>query len=197
MKNDPTTDRVVSELAEALLPRLKEVVVRELSSARQVIPQETEQDADAALIALDCLRETAAGLRTELERLFREVGSSAERLKNNEDTAAETLALLRSLEAALPGWEGILKADGRAHTRELSELSAEMSELLRDTRSTLLTEVRDVVEKEFAKRDERLERFLRESATQTELKKIVVASTAISAALLAAVLAMLAIWHWY
>lgn len=214
MKNDPTTARVVSELAEALLPRLQEAVVRELSATAHTMPRETERNADAALIALNQLRETcdrvtasmtlaeksvgetAAEIRAELERLPHGLEPPAAQMKHGADAASETAALIRSMEAATRNWEGILKADGRAHTRELSELSAETSELLRDTRSTVTTEVREAVEREFVKYDERLERLLRENETRTEAKlaraqKFVLASTAISAILSAAILAML------
>lgn len=212
---DPTTARIVAELAEALLPRLKEAVMEELSAATRVLPQKTGRDVEETLAALKRLREaadsvasslaavekvieeTAVGTQAGIERLLRDLEPSVARIESNVDTADEATTLLRSLEAAIPDWEGVLKADGRAHTRELSELSAEMSELLRDTRTSLLSEVRGAVEKELEKRDGHVEQLIREEGKRTDRKLAGLQKTiAISAALFPVVFAVAVALLW-
>ncbi len=185
---DPTTARIVAELAEAFLPRLKAAVVEELSTAVRVLPQKTGSEIEETVMVLERLRdagervlcsltavekvtgETAAVIQTEVGRLLRALEPAIAQIGGGVETAVETIKLLRLLEAAIPAWEGVLKADGRAHTRELSDLSSEITELLRDTRASLLTEVRTTVEKELEKHDERVEQLLREAGKRTDRK---------------------------
>lgn len=189
---DHATARIVMELAATLLPPLKEAVIGELARTVQALPDAVRQESGETLLVLNHLKETgneaAASLAAVMERI-----SEREHLREApERPNPDPTELLRVLEAAIPAWEGILKADGRAHTRELSELSSEMSELLQDTRSNLLTGIREMLDKETIKRDAYLKEVLQESEKMmnrklAEMRKLVFA-WGFSSFLLAAVL---------
>ncbi|MDR1376772.1 MAG: hypothetical protein LBJ22_04605, partial [Synergistaceae bacterium] len=107
-----------------------------------------------------------------------------------ETLAPETLNVLKN---AISNWEGVLKADGHAQTRELSEFSSEISELLRDMGASLPQTLKDAAEKAMASRGDQWAAVLLESRRVMEkrmarLEKIMVVSGAVSAILLAAVL---------
>jgi hypothetical protein len=103
----------------------------------------------------------------------------------DDETLEDVAGLLRFLKEAIPGWEGVLKADGRMQTRELSEFSAEMSELTKDMKLNLTTAVRESAEKDAARREEK-QRLLEENWRTMELRlakleKIVILTGAVSA----------------
>jgi chromosome segregation ATPase len=196
---DHTTARIVAELAAVLLPRLRETVAAELAEMAESMPRLTNEGAEEALAALNRLKSAAdattdlldaarrslesvtAGVSEKLERLPEQLETFAAQLRDGDEKATEAAQLLRTLERAIPAWEGVLKADGRAQTRELSEFSSEISEMLRDTQTSLLSAVGDAVKKEGEGRDARVEEFLLESGAPVErkmarLEKITVAA---------------------
>jgi ElaB/YqjD/DUF883 family membrane-anchored ribosome-binding protein len=200
---DHATARIVSELAAALLPRLRETVATEILRATDPLRinervEETlaaleriKNAADEAAILQDATKrsseQTISGALNQVEHLSVLLETFAEYLRNEDERATETTQLMEVLQKAIPAWEGILKADGRAHTRELSELSSEISEVLKDTRTSLLSVVNEAVEKESEKRDARLKELLREHGGIVErrmarFEKIVVFAVACAAA---------------
>lgn len=103
----------------------------------------------------------------------------------DDETLEDMTGLLRFLKEAIPGWEGILKADGRMQTRELSEFSAEMSELTKDMKLSLTAAVRERAEKDAAQGEKRRQ-LLEENGRAMELRlarleKIVMLTGAVSA----------------
>ncbi|MDR1379809.1 MAG: hypothetical protein LBJ36_12280 [Synergistaceae bacterium] len=160
---DHTTARVVSELASTLLPRLEEVLVSELKKAAETLPDRTNRGVEETMIALDRLikasDEIAVSLNTAEESARNVLNSVLPAFSNIRDQldafaarsasaigAAEAKGFL-ALQEAIANWEGVLKADGRAQTRELSEFSSELSELTRGMEATLPQAVKDAVEK--------------------------------------------------
>jgi len=148
---DHTTARIVEELAAALLPHLKETVSAELARTISALPVNIDREVEKSLAslsrfqklfedmagALDSAQSSVARLSGDLRPLSRTceiMEAATERLeqlavkpdKNNGTQVNE--ALIRSLEETLHDWGGILKANGLAHTKELKEFSAEVSE---------------------------------------------------------------------
>jgi hypothetical protein len=171
---DPTTARVVAELAAALLPQLKETIALEVTKAAEIVPSRTAQGVDEALASLRRLQDTS-GAATEvmsamkdsmnvisgnvlpsLSKACESLDASVSRLAQEAAGPAtrETERLMRSVESAIFDWEGVLKADGRAQTRELNEFSSEISELLRDLKASLPPTIQESVEKALVLRDE-------------------------------------------
>ncbi|MDR1873939.1 MAG: hypothetical protein LBQ90_02845 [Synergistaceae bacterium] len=206
---DHTTARIVAELAAALLPRLREAVTAELLRAAESAPQRTDEGVEEMLLALKSLKNTAeetaallgatqrsleqttSGVLSRLERLPDLLEAFVAQVRDGNEQATENRRLLETLQRAMPAWEGVLRADGRAHTRELSELSSEVSEVLRDARADLSSAVKETMEKESEKRGERLEELLREhretlTRRVARFEKIVAAVGLISAIVCAA-----------
>ena len=143
-----------------------------------------------------------------MEEQYNRMEASLERLIQIAERSHESIVVERSEEDKLviaeikkftnifdemkSDWEGILKANGRAHTRELSEFSAEVTELLKEMRSSLPQMIADAVEKEVASRDAEWLQALRENGKATEgrlarFEKSIVISGAVAAAFLAIV----------
>jgi hypothetical protein len=196
---DHTTARIVAELAGALLPRLRETVAGELTRMTEFMPGLANEGAEEALAAMNRLKNTinamtdlldtakcslervTEGAFEKLERMPEQLETFAAQLKDDGERATETTQLLRTLERAIPAWEGVLKADGRAQTRELSEFSSEISEMLRDLQAGLLSAVGETVKRENEKRGVQVEGLLLENGRLLErrvarLEKITVAT---------------------
>ncbi|MDR1649012.1 MAG: hypothetical protein LBR71_02020 [Synergistaceae bacterium] len=187
---DHATARIVAELAAALLPSLS-------SDVKEVVAEETGR-AGAEMTASFSAAETsmrqsvselsssvAARLTRTADELARQSSGHFAALSSALETLEDMAGLLRFLKEAIPGWEGVLKADGRMQTRELSEFSAEMSELAKDMKLSLTAIARESAEKG-AVRDEAGRKLLEENGRAMErrlarLEKIVVLTGAVSA----------------
>jgi hypothetical protein len=190
---DHATARIVAELAAALLPSLssdvREAVAGEIGRAGS----ETAASFTAAGMSV---RQSVSGLSSSMEDVAARLTRTADELARQSSgqftalsSALETLedmaGLLRFLKEAIPGWEGVLKADGRMQTRELSEFSAEMSELAKDMKLNLTAIARESAEKN-AVRDEERRKLFEERGRAMErrlarLEKIIVLTGAVSA----------------
>jgi hypothetical protein len=133
------------------------------------------------------LAQTADDLARQSSGQFTAFSSALASVKTglDDETLEDVTRLLRFLKEAIPGWEGVLKADGRMQTRELSEFSAEMSDLVKDMKLGLTALARENAEKSAA-RDEEGRRFLEESGQAADrrlakLEKIVILTAAVSA----------------
>jgi hypothetical protein len=170
---DHATARVVSELAGSLLPHLEKIVVAELRKAVEALPalpDRTSRGAEETMAALALLTKTSneiAAFLNAAEKSVHTAEKSVRDVSNGvlpafshiceklDSLAAHSASMTESTEAkglqalgeAMANWEGILKADGRAQTRELSELASEISELARGMESILPQAVKDAVEK--------------------------------------------------
>jgi hypothetical protein len=163
---DHATARVVSELASALLPRLEEILVAELRKEVEALPDRTSQGVEEMMTVLTRLTKTSDKIVVSLnaaEESVRNVSKGVLPAFSNicgqlDSFAARSASVVESAEAkglqalreATANWEGILKADGRAQTRELSELASEFSELARGMESILPQAVKEAVEKAMA-----------------------------------------------
>jgi hypothetical protein len=134
-------------------------------------------------------------ISNELAEIVRRVPPPDSAKPELDGVGADISKLLRHLEEAIPEWEGILKADGRAQTKELSELSAEITEVAQDTKMALLASVREVAEKRAARNAEWKEALMEtERAIEhrmAKLEKTAVLAAAVSAFLAAGLLAFL------
>ena len=154
--------------------------VSELSSSMERLRERMESAAARLTQAADELARQSSGQFSALSSALASVKPGLD-----DETLEDVTGLLRFLKEAIPGWEGVLKADGRMQTRELSEFSAEMSELAKDIKLSLAAAVRENAEKG-AVRDEERRRLLEESGRMTErrlekLEKIVILTGAVSA----------------
>jgi len=214
---DHVTARVVTELASALLPRLRETLTDELAKATEALSSRTSRSAEDAMASLWRLKEAAAAIGNDLEalqnsmrktsdevlssllRLCEQLESSVSRIaerdlmvQESEAIALEMTKALRSVEASIADWEGILKADGRAQTREFSEFSIEVSELAKDIRVALPVIIREAVEETAASHDGEWLRALEAKALTADAKlarlsKIVILEGVAVVVLLAAI----------
>jgi hypothetical protein len=182
---DHATARIVAELAAALLPPLtaemKESVAAEVAVRLNQTADELARQSSAQFAAFSSALASVKPVIGD-----ESLGGSID------ETLQEIAGLLRFLKEAIPGWEGVLKADGRMQTRELSEFSAEMSELVKDMKLNLAAAARESAEKAAARDGER-RRLLEESGRTTEsrlarLEKLVILTGAVSAFLWAALL---------
>ena len=217
---DHTTARIVSELASALLPHLKEAVSAELSRTIESLPLNIDREVEEALSSLRRLQalfedvaktlgsaqSSALLLSNELLPLSRtcETLNAAtarlEQLAGKPDAnGGEVSELLRALESGLSDWAGILKANGRAHTKELGEFSAEVSDQVGWMKSGMPQMVGEILEKTLSSRDEELSKAMGESVRTLEARlaglektaKIILAEGVAFVTLLAALAAAL------
>jgi ABC-type transporter Mla subunit MlaD len=124
--------------------------VSELSSLMERFCERMEGVAARLAQAADDLARQSSGQFTALSSTLASVKSGLD-----DETLEDVAGTLRFLKEAIPGWEGVLKADGRMQTRELSEFSAEMSELSKDMKLSLAAIVRESAEKGAARDEER------------------------------------------
>jgi ABC-type transporter Mla subunit MlaD len=197
---DHATTRIVAELAAALLPRLQDTLAGELRNAVESLSIRTHHGVEETLTALERLKTASDEIVVSLnaaEESMREMSamlSSLAKIREQLGTfAAQPVAAGEGLDAlknAISAWEGVLKADGHAQTRELSEFSSELSELIRDMGVSLPQTVKNTAEKVITSRNDEWAKTVEEYKDVTEkrlarLEKIVVVSGAISTILLA------------
>ena len=220
---DHATARIITELADALLPGLKEAVAAELARTIESLPA-VDRELEETLSSLRRLRalseEMTAALNSAqdsalrvsdgllpLSRMCETMNAAIERLEQlapkteepDENHAAASGEILRSLEANLSDWGGILKANGRAQTRELSEFSAEVSEQVGWMKSGMPGMVGEILEKTLSSRIEEQARTTGENARALEARlsrlektgKIILAEGLVLLAFLAAIAAAL------
>jgi hypothetical protein len=166
---DHATTRIVTELAAALLPHLKETVSSELTRTIESLPINVDRELKEALSSLKHIRavcedmkaalgsaQSAASLLSQellpLPRACETMNEATVRLeqlmtKLDALEAAQTNETLRSLEAAVHDWRGILKANGRAQTKELIDFSAEVAEQVGWLKSSVPVMVEEILEK--------------------------------------------------
>ena len=150
--------------------------VSELSSSMERFRERMENVAARLAQAADELSRQSSGQFAAFSSTLSTLTSVKTGL--DDETLEDVIRLLRFLKEAIPGWEGVLKADGRMQTRELSEFSAEMSELAKEMKQGLASAVRESAEKS-AVRDGERRRFFEESGRTAErrlakLEKIVI-----------------------
>ncbi|MDR1651241.1 MAG: hypothetical protein LBR87_05595 [Synergistaceae bacterium] len=189
---DHATARIVAELAAALLPPLtsdmREAVAGEIGRAGSEM---TGSFAAAEASVRQSVSELSSGIAARLTQVadelarqssgqFTALSSALASAKPGlgDEVLEDAAGLLRFLKEAIPRWEGALKADGRMQTRELSEFSAEMSELAKEMKLSLSAVARESAERSAA-RDEERRKLLEESGRAmerrlTRLEKIVV-----------------------
>ena len=194
---DHVTTRIVTELAAALLPNLNETVSAELTRTIEALPVNVDRQVEGVLsslrrlqalfentaVTLESAQSSASLLLDELLPLshtcdtLKSTAERFERLAVKPDTYdANVDELLLSLKASLSDWGGILKAEGCAQTKELSEFSAEVSEQVGWMKSTMPQLVGDILEKTLSSRvDENqiiVEKFHALEARLSKLEKI-------------------------
>ena len=116
--------------------------------------------------ALQSLAEELAALRQGLQNLEGPRHSEGEG-GNRTPTASEG-ALVQLLEVAIPSWEGLLRANSQAQTRELDALSKELANLQDQAGVTLTQNLQDALRQEIAKRDAEWEKRLEAERAQTQ-----------------------------
>jgi ABC-type transporter Mla subunit MlaD len=183
---DHTTARVVVELAGTLLPRLEEIIVAELGKAVEALPDRTNRGVEETMAALarltkasdeiaasldtaeESVRNVSNGVLPAFSNICEQLDSFAARSASSVEAAGAKG--LQALREAMANWEGVLKADGRAQTRELSEFSSELSDLTRGLESILPQAVRDAVEKAMTIRQGEWEKAMLEQKQTLENK---------------------------
>ncbi|GHV44647.1 hypothetical protein FACS1894204_02110 [Synergistales bacterium] len=127
---DHVTARIVTEIAAAILEPLKNDIKKIIESRSPV---------GAALTADKTPDTPEKSPKTEMSE--------------------DLQKLLLTIDGDIKAWKGILKAEGVAQTRELSEFSSEISELVRDIKSTLLSSIDETARASLEKNAERGERL--------------------------------------
>ena len=153
---DHATARIVAELAASLLPRLQETLAAELKNAVEALSVQAGRSVEETLTALARLKAASEGIVTSLDAAgtsikgmsFDALPSLSRLCEQWEALAAQPAATeTDALKNAISHWEGVLKADAHAQTRELSEFSSELLELIRAMEGSLPQMVKDAVEK--------------------------------------------------
>ncbi|GHS92715.1 hypothetical protein AGMMS50276_01210 [Synergistales bacterium] len=117
---DHATARIVTELAAAILEPLKEDIKKTIHEAIEL---------KISVAAKSCTVTeplSSPAVRPETSEISRKT-----------EISEDLQQLLRALSEDIRAWEGILKAEGVAQTRELSEFSSEISDLVKDIKSSL------------------------------------------------------------
>ena len=192
---DHATARIITELASALLPHLKEMVSAELTRAIESLPINVDREVGEALSslkrlqvlfeditnALNSAQSSALRVSNELLTLSRAcetLNAATERLEQlaseSPIDSAQVNEMLHSMEMSISDWSGILKSNGRAQTKELSEFSAEVYELVGGMKSILPTMLGEILEKTLSSRTEDWLRTTGENARalETRLSKL-------------------------
>ena len=198
---DHATARIVAELASALLPRLQETLAAELKNAVEALSVQAGRGVEETLTALQRLKAASDGIVTSLDTagtsikaMSLDVLSRIDMLSRIGDqlesfTVQPSAETLDTLKNAIAHWEGVLKADAHAQTRELSEFSSELLELIRGMEGSLPQMVKDVVEKVTVQNGEWMKIVLENrniiEKRLARLEKIVVVSGATSVIFLA------------
>ena len=214
---DHATTRIITELAAELLPHLKETVTSELARTLESLPVNIDREVEQALsslkrlqavfedmtVALNSAQRAAQRVSNDLlplSRMCETLRAAIERLEEltaKPDVKETPLdELVRSFEAIISDWGGILKASGRAHTKELNEFSAEVTELVGDMKSSLPAMLGEILGKALLSHTEELTKASGESVRTletrlTRLEKIILTGGAVFFACLAAIAAAL------
>ena len=217
---DHATARIITELAAVLLPHLKETVSAELTKTIESLPINVDREVEEALSSLKRLQV----LFEDMTNALNSAQSSALRLSNEllplsrtceilntatarlEQLASESSIdsvqvneILRSIEMSISDWGGILKSSGRAQTKELSEFSAEVYDMVGGMKSILPTMLGEILEKTLSSRTEDWLRTTGENSRVLEARlsklekiaKVTLAGGVVLLILLAAAAAML------
>ena len=217
---DHATARIITELVAALLPHLKETVSAELTRTIESLPINIDREVEEALSslkrlqflfgdmtnALSSAQSSALRVSNELLTLSRTcetLNTATERLEQltleSPIDAAQVKEVLHSMEMSISDWSGILKSNGRAQTKELSEFSAEVYELIGGMKSTLTAMLGEILEKTLSSRTEDWLRTTDENVRALETRltklekiaKIILAEGVVFIACLAAIAAAL------
>lgn len=197
---DHATARVVKELAEALLPRLREAVRDDLMAALSLRTghvgeladvlgrlREAGSEADATLReAIKSLNGATDDARSILARACERLDAPGTPPHQANEALEETRELHHVVEEAVSNWEGILRADGRAHTRELNAFSNEVADLVKNLGLDLGRMIGDAAEKARNGWEPVLERQRNVETRLGRLEKMTATLSAISALLLIA-----------
>ena len=189
---DHATARIVTELAAALLPHLKETVSAELTRTIESLSINVDREVGEALSslkrlnvlfegmtdALNSSQSSALRLSSELLSLSRTceiLNTATERIEQLASAkppvdSAQINEILHSVEVAISDWSGILKSNGHAQTKELSEFSAEVYELIGGMKSILSTMLGEILEKTLSLRTEDWLRATGENARALEAR---------------------------
>lgn len=133
---------------------------------------------------------------TETHQVENGIGTPQGIGESHSDLVSILLPLTAGLKQSITEWEGVLKADGRAHTRELSEFSAEMSEVIKDMKGSVTALVREAVEHETSRDAEwRLMLKKTEQNLERKLARLERIALILGAAFLS--LAALVLYRWY
>jgi DNA repair exonuclease SbcCD ATPase subunit len=183
----PLETAVAVEVSKALnaLPKRSDQAFNETLTSLKQLQESGEAIAGALNAAKDSIGETSADILPAFSRISERMDVAAAQLeqcisqlveqaiagpKAKFDALGEVTKSLHTVESAISNWEGILKAEGRVQTRELSEFSSEVLELVKDMRSDLPRALRETVEKAVASRDDEWTRVVRESSQAIEAK---------------------------
>lgn len=169
--------RIVSELADRLLPPLKEAFfamerreggamdgtleeilerIAKIEKTSDVLARELERSDDLLRPLTDLLPELASFIKSfEEKRTTPPAPPQPHPLeeKNDGRMDLERARLIELMENRIPTWEGLLRAHNQAQSRELNALSAELAEMQNETGSTLLRAFRETLRQELADRD--------------------------------------------
>lgn len=197
----------VEETLKALLAALGDLqkigteATESLDAAERSMEERLAALSSAALASVERAGAAVDSLEANAANLLKATGDSPQpEIRGAEPPqSGEILRTLRLLETSIPVWEGILKAEGRAQTRELSELSAEVTELLRDTGEESLRKIEKILmrweslEKERTQREERFRQSLEDSGRSAtrRLLRLEVAIYVLGAAVFALLVAVL------
>ncbi|MDR2529136.1 MAG: hypothetical protein LBD04_09000 [Synergistaceae bacterium] len=208
---DHATARVVKELADALLPSLREAVREDLTAALSIRTGHVGELADvlgrlreAGNGADAALRDAVKSLNGAAEEARAALTSACQRLEafvpgvpkeDQPQVSEEVRGLLHAVEEAVSNWEGVLRADGRAHTRELNAFSTEIADLVKVLVPDLGRMLGEAVEKTRSGWEAVLVRQRDAEARLGRLEKMTAALGAVSVFLLtAAVVTLYLLW---
>ncbi|GHS85281.1 hypothetical protein AGMMS49957_01030 [Synergistales bacterium] len=139
---DHATARIVTEIAAAVLGPLREDIKKTVCEAMELKIQSAAKEPQDAPVAPP---------KTPEEPDKTEKSPDLQNLQK----------LLHTINGDIKTWEGILKAEGVAQTKELSELSSEISDLVKDIKSSLLSAISETAHVASEKDSERGARLLK------------------------------------
>jgi len=188
---DHATARLITELAAALLPYLKETISAELSRAIESLQINADREAkeefpslkriqvlfEDMTNALNSAQSSALSVSNELLYLSRACENLSAATARIEQLASGAPAdsarineILHSMEVSINDWGGILKSSGRAQTKELSEFSAEVYELIGGMKSILPTTLGEILKNALSSYTEEWFRTTGENARALETR---------------------------
>ncbi len=169
--------RIVSELADRLLPPLREALfamerreeggmdgtleevlerVARIEKTSDALARKLERSDELSRPLTDLLPELASFIKSfEEKRATPPAPPQPQPLEEKSDGRMDLEGdrLIELMENRIPTWEGLLRAHNQAQSRELNALSAELAEMQNETASTLLRAFRETLRQELADRD--------------------------------------------